>query len=111
VEGQKGLSGHCGGLDFPRRVQGNEYHQVRPYSQGLLHASLPRLHFWQKTIHVFLFYSRNGEVSNIEKKTVNVFKIWCENIYKNRPQGSLVIQSTTAHNWPYPFLLYKRGVV
>jgi len=25
------------------------------------------------------------------------------------PKGSLVIQSSTSHCWPYPALLYKRG--
>lgn len=28
---------------------------------------------------------------------------------KFQPDGSLVVQSTTSHSWPYPALLYKRG--
>ena len=59
---------------------------------------------------IILNKKRNGTITDTEKKSINVFKNWCENSYKIRPIGSIVIQSTTAHSWPYPALLYKRGV-
>jgi len=52
---------------------------------------------------------RDGNIVNCEKTNVNVFRNWYENIKKYMPKGSLLIQSTTSHIWPYPVLLYKRA--
>lgn len=51
----------------------------------------------------------DGAITQCEKKNANVFRSWYENMRKNQPLGSLVVQSTTSHSWPYPALLYKRG--
>ena len=52
---------------------------------------------------------RDGNIVNCEKTNVNVFRTWYENIKKYMPKGSILIQSTTSHIWPYPILLYKRA--
>ncbi len=52
---------------------------------------------------------RDGNIVSCEKTNVNVFRTWYENIKKFMPKGSILIQSTTSHIWPYPVLLYKRA--
>ena len=52
---------------------------------------------------------RDGNIVTCEKTDVNVFRNWYENIKKFMPKGSILIQSTTSHIWPYPVLLYKRA--
>ena len=52
---------------------------------------------------------RDGSIISCERKDVNVFRSWYEYSRKFNPVGSLMIQSTTSHCWPYPALLYKRG--
>ena len=46
---------------------------------------------------------------SMERMNVNVIKKWVEENKKAYPSGSVVIQSTTYHAWPYPALIYKRG--
>lgn len=52
---------------------------------------------------------RDGNIVNCDKTNVNIFRSWYENIKKYMPKGSILIQSTTSHIWPYPVLLYKRA--
>lgn len=52
---------------------------------------------------------RDGRIVECEKTNVNVFRTWYEHIKKFMSSGSILIQSTTSHIWPYPVLLYKRA--
>jgi hypothetical protein len=48
-------------------------------------------------------------VQEIGRKDVNSFKKWYESSKLAMPTGSIFIQSTTYHTWPFPALLFKRG--
>ena len=52
---------------------------------------------------------RDGTITNCPKPNINIFKTWYDYTKKYLPKGSMTIQSTTSHCWPYPALLYKRG--
>lgn len=54
---------------------------------------------------------RDGNIVNCEKTSVNVFRTWYENVKKYMPKGSLLIQSTTSHIWPYPVHLYRKATM
>lgn len=36
-------------------------------------------------------------------------KKWYEEAHKFLPEGSILLQSSTAHNWPYPAYMYGKG--
>lgn len=44
-----------------------------------------------------------------EKSTVLAFKEWYEESHLLLPEGTFLIQSSTAHSWPYPAYLYGRA--
>jgi hypothetical protein len=48
-------------------------------------------------------------MTGIERKPVSLFKKWYSMQRSILPPGSIVVQSTTYHTWPYPALLYKKG--
>ncbi len=46
----------------------------------------------------------------IAKQDVNIFKSFYKQSRAQYPEGALIVQSSSSHCWPYPALLYKRGV-
>lgn len=52
---------------------------------------------------------RDGTITTCEKVSSNSFRTWYENAHKNWPSGSIAVQSSTSHAWPYPLFLYKKG--
>ncbi len=52
----------------------------------------------------------DGRVSVTEKKdSVIALRKWYEETHLMLPEGAILIQSSTAHSWPYPAYLYGRG--
>lgn len=51
----------------------------------------------------------DGRVNDAPKEGVEVLSKWYEESKLCLPEGSVVIQSSTAHSWPYPAYLYGKG--
>ena len=56
-----------------------------------------------KTLH------RDGRVENQQKENVFAIKNWYEETRKFLPEGTILMQSSTAHSLPYPAYLYGKG--
>jgi hypothetical protein len=53
---------------------------------------------------------KDGRVQNCEKETVRILQEWWESNKRYlMPQGSIMLQSSSAHQWPYPAYLYGKG--
>ena len=49
-------------------------------------------------------------MQNCEKETVRILQEWWESNKRYlMPQGSIMLQSSSAHQWPYPAYLYGKG--
>ena len=51
----------------------------------------------------------DGRVTDCEKEPVSILKKWYEESRFCMPQGSIMMQSSTNHQWPYPAYLFGRG--
>ncbi len=54
--------------------------------------------------------NKDGSLVRCEPENILAIRSWYEQTHRLLPKGSIVVVSTTAHSWPYPALLYKRGV-
>jgi hypothetical protein len=52
---------------------------------------------------------RDGRVTDCEKENVLALKKWYENGRLFLPEGSIIMQSSSAHNWPYPAYMYGKA--
>jgi len=52
---------------------------------------------------------RDGKITDIQKQTVTSIKKWHSGSTKFLPEGTIQLQSSSAHVWPYPALIFKRG--
>jgi len=52
---------------------------------------------------------KKGTVKKCKKISINQLRHWLQLTKKSLPEGSIVIQSTTGYNLPYPGNLFKRG--
>jgi hypothetical protein len=52
---------------------------------------------------------RDGRVHDIEKESVLSLRKWYDESRLCLPEGSILLQSSTAHSWPYPAALYGKG--
>jgi starch synthase len=52
---------------------------------------------------------KDGRVENCEKASVTVLRKWYEQSRYCLPQGSIMLQSSSATCWPYPAYLYGKG--
>lgn len=53
--------------------------------------------------------NKDGRVTACEKENVMALKKWYESNRLFLPEGSILIQSSSAHQWPYPAYLYGKG--
>ena len=51
----------------------------------------------------------DGRITECEKEPVTILKKWYEESRFCMPQGSIMMQSSTAHQWPYPAYLFGKG--
>ena len=51
----------------------------------------------------------NGNIESVQPENVSIIKEWYEENYKNLPEGSILVQSSSGQVWPYPALLYGKG--
>lgn len=51
----------------------------------------------------------DGRITEVEKEPVTVLKRWYEESRFCMPQGSIMVQSSTSHQWPYPAYLFGKG--
>ena len=51
----------------------------------------------------------DGRITECEKEPVTALKKWYEESRFCMPEGSIMLQSSTAHQWPYPAYLFGRG--
>lgn len=96
------ILGECwGGFKF-------EHRQIILSRSGVI----PRLFKLPQTICKVLGKKlhSDGRVTNLEANdSVLQFKNWYNESHLMLPEGSIVIQSSTAHSWPYPAYLYGKG--
>ena len=52
---------------------------------------------------------RNGKVEECKKDSVVAIKQWHDETKKFLPEGTILMQSSTAHSLPYPAYLYGKG--
>lgn len=52
---------------------------------------------------------KDGRILPCEKENVLSLKKWYESNRLFLPEGSILIQSSSAHQWPYPAYLYGKG--
>ena len=53
---------------------------------------------------------RDGKVTNLDsKEPVDSLFSWYDQSHLQVPEGTIMIQSSTTHTWPYPAFLYGRG--
>jgi starch synthase len=93
--------GECwGGMGFENR-------QIIMTRSGII----PRLYNLPQTI-ASLFGKKlykDGRVQSQEVKSVTALKEWYVNTRRFLPPGSILLQSSSAHCWPYPAFLYGKG--
>ena len=46
---------------------------------------------------------------SMDRKNITTLRKYLEQTSKEYPRGSIIVQSTTYHSWPYPALIFKRG--
>ena len=51
----------------------------------------------------------DGRLTECPRQPVTILKKWYEDSRFCMPQGSILMQSSTAHQWPYPAYLFGRG--
>ena len=96
------IVGECwGGFKF-------EHRQIILARSGVI----PRLYKLPQTI-CSLFgkkLHRDGRLTKLDKKeSVVALKNWYDESHKAVPEGTILLQSSTAHSWPYPAYLYGKG--
>jgi len=52
---------------------------------------------------------KTGQVEECEKDTTVALKRWYDETRKFLPEGTILMQSSTAHSLPYPAYLYGKG--
>ena len=52
---------------------------------------------------------KDGSVTECEQAPVTSLKQWYEEGRFGLPEGSILVQSSTSHQWPYPAYLFGRG--
>ena len=52
---------------------------------------------------------KDGRVTASEDKDVSALKDWFESTHRFLPDGAILLQSSTAHSFPYPAYLYGRA--
>jgi len=52
---------------------------------------------------------KDGRLSNSKKSDVLAIKRWYETSRQFLPEGAILLQSSTAHSWPYPAYLYGKA--
>jgi len=52
---------------------------------------------------------RDGRVNKQEQENVTALRKWYDESHYMVPEGTIMIQSSTAHSWPYPAYLYGKG--
>ena len=58
--------------------------------------------FWKKLY-------KDGRIENCKKENVVAIKEWYDDTRKFLPDGTIILQSSTAHSLPYPAYLYGKG--
>ena len=96
------IIGECwGGFKF-------EHRQIILARSGVI----PRLYKLPQTI-CSLFgkkLHRDGRITHADKKeSVVALKNWYDEGHRAVPEGTILLQSSTAHSWPYPAYLYGKG--
>ena len=51
---------------------------------------------------------RDGRITPCEKQSVLALRQWYDQNTKFMPEGSILLQSSSSHNWPYPAYLYGK---
>ena len=51
---------------------------------------------------------RDGRITPCEKQSVLALRQWYDHNTKFMPEGSILMQSSSSHNWPYPAYLYGK---
>ena len=95
------IIGECwGGLMF-------EHRQIILSRSGVI----PRLYTLpQKICSLFgKKLHRDGRITESEPEQVISLRKWYEDSRRCLPEGSIMMQSSTAHSWPYPAYLYGKG--
>ena len=72
---------------------------------------IPRLYKMPQTICSILGkkLSREGRLVDCERKDISTLKKWYEDSRFCMPEGFIQLQSSTAHQWPYPALMYGQA--
>lgn len=73
---------------------------------------IPRLFKLPQTICSLLgkkLHSDGQLTQNEKKDSVIALKKWYDDCHMFLPEGAILIQSSTAHSWPYPAYLYGRA--
>ena len=52
---------------------------------------------------------KDGQVKPCQKENVKILKNWYDNSRLFLPEGTILLQSSSAHTWPYPAYLYGKG--
>ena len=52
---------------------------------------------------------RDGRITETERENVLALRKWYEDTRLCLPEGSILMQSSTAHSWPYPAYLYGKA--
>lgn len=87
-------------------------HNLEDREENIIRSGpIPRLYKFPPALAAIygLHLHRDGSITGTDKQTVNSLRSWYEGIRKNLPSGSIVIQSTSSHAFPYPAFLFKRG--
>ena len=77
----------------------------------ILSGIIPRLYTLPQALASIFgkYLHQNGTITEIEKQAVNSLRSWYEGLRGHNPSGSIVIQSTTSHAFPYPAYLFQRA--
>jgi len=73
---------------------------------------IPRLFKLPQTICSLLgkkLHSDGKFTKTDKRETVVAMKKWYDDSHNFLPEGAILIQSSTAHSWPYPAYLYGKG--